>query len=100
MKTVLQDKLPVFQAKNSVVCVEKYFQYVQGMFRIWRSCFVTRLKRSRNLVCELPVEAGFFRGEASAATAVLRSQIEDTLRKIVFREVKAASWTVLNSLRR
>jgi len=66
-----------------------------------RPCFLTRLKRSRNLVCELPAEAGFFRGKASSATAVLRPQIEDTLRKIVFREVKAAaSCTVLIGLKR
>lgn len=80
--------------------MEEYFQYVQGMFRMWRSCFLTRLKRSRNLVCELPAEAGFFRGKLSAAAAVLRPQFEDTLRKIVFREVKAASCTVLVSLQR
>jgi len=80
--------------------VEKYFRCVQGMFRIWRSGFLIRLKRGRNLTCELLAEAGFVRGKASAATAVPRPQIEDTLRQIVFRDVGAASCTVHISLQR
>jgi hypothetical protein len=52
------------------------------------------------MFCEQPTEAGFVRGKASTTNVVLRPQIEDTLRKIVFREVKAASYTVLINLQR
>jgi hypothetical protein len=46
------------------------------------------------------MEAGFVCGEAPATTGVLRPEIKNTLCRIAFPDVKAASYTVLISLQR